>query len=88
MAPPLSLSIGQIAITVRQLPRAVTFYRDALGLKFLFESGHMAFFDCAGVRLMLSFSEHVASTYSSVIYFKTADIYTSTQALTDKGVRF
>src|SRR4051812_48622938 len=57
-------AIGQVAITVRQLPRAVSFYRDVLGLTFLFEAGQMAFFDCGGTRLMLSPSEQVDSTYS------------------------
>lgn len=88
MAPQPTFSIGQIAITVRDLPRAVEFYRDTLGLPFLFEAGHMAFFDCAGTRLMLSCSGQVQSTYSSVVYYKTADIYTSTQKLRDKGVEF
>jgi methylmalonyl-CoA/ethylmalonyl-CoA epimerase len=88
MASLSAFSIGQIAITVRELPRAVTFYRDTVGLKFLFEAGHMAFFDCGGVRLMLSFSEQVESTYSSVIYFRTADIYSATQLLTAKGIKF
>jgi len=82
------MTIGQIAITVRQMPRAVVWYRETFGLQFLFEAGHMAFFDCDGVRLMLSFSEQVESTYSSVIYFKTADIYTAIQQLEGKGVQF
>ena len=47
-------SIGQIAVTVQDLPRAVAFYRDALGLQYLFEASGMAFFDCSGTRLMLS----------------------------------
>lgn len=39
--------IGQIAMTVGDLPRAVAFYRDVLGLRFLFEAPPaMAFFDC------------------------------------------
>ncbi len=88
MASSPAFSIGQIAITVRDLPRAVIFYRDSLELKFLFEAGHMAFFDCGGVRLMLSFSEQVESTYSSVIYFRTPDIYSATQQLTAKGIKF
>ena len=47
-------SIGQISINVHDVKRATGFYRDTLGMKFLFEAGHMAFFDCGGVRLMLS----------------------------------
>jgi methylmalonyl-CoA/ethylmalonyl-CoA epimerase len=88
MAPQCAFSIGQIAITVRQLPRAVAFYRDTLGIPFLFETGQMAFFDCGGLRLMLSCSEQVESNYSSVVYYKTSDIYTATQELTKKGVAF
>ena len=50
--------IGQIAMTVADLPRAVAFYRDVLGMTFLFEAPPaMAFFDCGGVRLMMSLPE-------------------------------
>ena len=57
--------IGQIAMTVRDLPRAVAFYRDVLGMRFLFEAPPaMAFFDCGGIRLMLSLPERARSTTS------------------------
>ena len=46
--------LGQIAINVEDLERAVAFYRDTLQVPFLFEFPGLAFFDCAGVRLMLS----------------------------------
>ena len=53
-APSLQLSrIGQIAITARDLPRAIAFYRDVLGMPFLFEAPKMAFFDCGGTVLSL-----------------------------------
>jgi catechol 2,3-dioxygenase-like lactoylglutathione lyase family enzyme len=45
--------IGLIAVPVTDLERAVTFYRDTLGIKYLFQVPNLAFFDCAGVRLML-----------------------------------
>jgi methylmalonyl-CoA/ethylmalonyl-CoA epimerase len=80
--------IGQIALTVTDLARAVTFYRDTLGLAFLFEASGMAFFDCGGVRLMLTISETPESTYSSIIYYKTADIMAISNELTAKGVKF
>jgi methylmalonyl-CoA/ethylmalonyl-CoA epimerase len=80
--------IGQIAITVRQLDRAVAFYRDILGLPFLFEAGNMAFFDCAGTRLMLGPSENSDTTWSSIIYYKTGDIQRSAELLTVRGVQF
>jgi catechol 2,3-dioxygenase-like lactoylglutathione lyase family enzyme len=46
---PLQLGvIGQIAVPVIDLERAVKFYRDTLGIKFLFQVPNLAFFDCAG----------------------------------------
>jgi methylmalonyl-CoA/ethylmalonyl-CoA epimerase len=81
-------SIGQIALTVTSLPRALEFYRDTLGLKFLFEAASMAFFDCGGVRLMLTVSETPESTYSSIVYYKTGDIQAAVQQLQERGVVF
>lgn len=49
--------IGQIAINVQDVERATAFYRDVLGLPLLFTAGQLAFFDCGGVRLMLSYPE-------------------------------
>ena len=49
--------LGQIALTVSDLERAVAFYRDKLGINFLFQFPGLAFLDCGGVRLMLSLPE-------------------------------
>ena len=49
--------IGQIAIAVQDLERAVAYYRDKLGMQYLFTASNLAFFDCAGTRLMLSTPE-------------------------------
>jgi methylmalonyl-CoA/ethylmalonyl-CoA epimerase len=81
-------SIGQIALAIADLGRSVSFYRDTLGLQFLFETSNMAFFDCGGVRLMLSKSEIPESTYSSIIYYKTDDIQRTAETLKQKGVVF
>jgi predicted enzyme related to lactoylglutathione lyase len=81
-------SIGQIAITVQDMARAVTFYRDVLGLRYLFEATGMAFFDCNGVRLMLSMADKPDSTYGSIIYYKTDDIETAAAGMREKGVQF
>ena len=84
-APGLS-TIGQIAITVADVDRAIRFYRDTLGMKFLFQFPNLAFFDCDGVRLMLSAAEKPGETYSSVVYFKVPDIRQVFQGLTSRGV--
>lgn len=82
-------AVGQIAINTHQLPGAIAFYRDILGLKFLFEVPKMAFFDCGGVRLMLGLPESKEYDHpSSVIYFRVQDIRSSHMTLRNRGVHF
>jgi methylmalonyl-CoA/ethylmalonyl-CoA epimerase len=84
--------IGQIAITVEDTERAVPFYRDVLGLKLLFQAPPgLAFFDCGGVRLMLSRAEGEANTQrvgTSVLYYVVSDIVAAHRALVGRGVTF
>lgn len=87
----VSLSaIGQIAINAHDIPRAVRFYRDALGMQLLFEvPPKMAFFDCGGVRLMLSLPESAEFDHpGSVLYFRVDDIGQAHAALQERGVPF
>lgn len=89
MTPELSLStIGQIALTVRDIAPAIEFYRDKLGIRFLFQAPNMAFFDCGGVRLMLGPSEGTTESFSSILYFKVADIQSAAETLKSRGVAF
>jgi len=77
--------IGQIAIVCRDVARATAFYRDVLGLRFLFSAGpSLSFFDCGGVRLMLSPAEGEANG-TSVLYYFVTDIEATAKALADKG---
>ena len=90
-SPALGLSaIGQIAMNATDIPRAVAFYRDALGMRLLFEvPPKMAFFDCAGVRLMLSLPETPAYDHpGSVLYFRVDDIEQAHAQFTERGVTF
>ncbi len=81
--------IGQIAINVQEVPRAVAFYRDVLGMTFLFELPTMGFFECGGVRLMLSKAESPEFDHrASLIYYKVADIQRTFAALSRQGVEF
>ena len=87
----VSLSvIGQIAVPVKDIGRAVAFYRDSLGMKFLFQAPPaLAFFDCNGLRLMLDVPEDKEFAHpSSIIYFKVDDIQAATKSLKGKGVQF
>jgi methylmalonyl-CoA/ethylmalonyl-CoA epimerase len=83
-------AIGQIASTVSDMPRAVAFYRDAVGLRQLPIPAppSMAFFDCAGIRLMLSLPEAEVERAGSVLYFRVADIQQAYEALRARGVSF
>lgn len=83
-------TIGQITMTVTDLPRAVEFYRDRLGMRFLFQAPpSLAFFDCDGVRLMLSPPERPKQEPpGSVLYFKVADMEQAYADLESRGVVF
>ena len=81
--------IGQIAISVQDLERAVAFYRDKLGMQYLFTASTLAFFDCAGTRLMLSTPEPgQAHNGNSIIYFTVGDINAAYRELIERGVSF
>ena len=82
--------IGQIAVPVSDIERAIAFYRDVLGMRFLFQAPPgLGFFDCAGVRLMLDAPAKAQSeSYSSVIYYKVADLGAAFDALSARGVVF
>jgi methylmalonyl-CoA/ethylmalonyl-CoA epimerase len=82
--------IGQIAINVRDLQRAVAFYRDTLGMRFLFQApGGLAFFDVGGVRLMLGVPEKAEFDHpASVLYYRVPDIGAAYETLTGRGVTF
>ena len=90
MTPATGLSrIHQISVRIDDVDRAVRFYRDTLGLPFLFAAPpRLAFFDCAGVRLMLSTPEPGFDHPGSVIYFAVEDIRQMHQLLAARGVVF
>lgn len=82
--------IGQIAVPVSDVDRAIAFYRDVLGMRFLFKAPPgLGFFDCGGVRLLLDEPAKAQSeNYSSIIYYTVPDIQAAYQALTARGVVF
>lgn len=82
-------SLGQIALVVHDLARATAFYRDTLGLPFLFEFPGLAFFRCGEVRLMLSKPEKPEFDHpSSVLYYKVPDVEAAHRTLAGRGVQF
>ena len=82
--------IGQIAVPVSDIERAIAYYRDTLGMRFLFQAPPgLGFFDCAGVRLMLDApAKAQAENFSSVIYYKVPDLNAAFEILSARGVVF
>jgi len=81
-------TIGQLLVPVRDVERATAFYRDVLGIRFLFAFPGMAFFDADGVRLYLSQPESPGFDGRATIYFRVADIRAAVAALEARGVTF
>jgi len=81
-------SIGQIALTVNDLAESRDFYRHILGMKWLFDAGQMAFFQCGSVRLMIGVAETPVKPEGTILYFNVADILGTSSILKDKGVVF
>jgi predicted enzyme related to lactoylglutathione lyase len=89
MATKMVQKVGQIGVPVKDLNRALDFYKEKLGLSLLFNTDHMAFFECNGLRLMLSLPEKEEfANSSSVIYFQVTNIKEAYERLADKEVTF
>jgi catechol 2,3-dioxygenase-like lactoylglutathione lyase family enzyme len=85
---PLQLgAIGQISRPVRDIPTAVAWYADVLGLPHLYTFGDLAFFDCAGTRLFLSATDGPVGE-PSVLYFRVDDIQSAYDELRGRGAVF
>jgi predicted enzyme related to lactoylglutathione lyase len=78
--------VGQIAINVHDVQRAIAFYRDVLGLPFLFEIPNAAFFQAGGVRLYLSKPERPEFDHpASILYYRVPDIHAAFRAVKAGG---
>jgi catechol 2,3-dioxygenase-like lactoylglutathione lyase family enzyme len=82
-------TIGQVSLDVDDLDAAVEFYEGKLGLGLIgrFPPG-LAFFDCGGVRLMVSVMSERASSGNSILYFSVPDIQRGHEELRSRGVVF
>ncbi len=93
MSRPIDLSdatVGQLLIPVEDLERATTYYRDTLGLPFLFSAPpQMSFFQAGSVRLLVGVPEDDRPRQrGSMVYFRVSDIHSVQQTLAGRGVAF
>jgi predicted enzyme related to lactoylglutathione lyase len=81
--------IRQIAITVSDVSVALPFYRDVLGLTFLFSpSPDLAFLGAGNVRIMLSTPQGAGTVgHNSILYFKVTDIVATHSAIIGRGAK-
>ena len=85
----LSLSsLLQLSMPVQDIDRAVAFYRDVLGARFLFQAGTLGFFDLDGVRLMLAVPEGEGGAGGSVLYFRVPNVPAAHEVMRARGVVF
>jgi methylmalonyl-CoA/ethylmalonyl-CoA epimerase len=80
-------SLHQVALPCSDLPRAVAFYRDVLGLRLIaqFSPPGLAFFALGDTRLLVDAageSKHAAG----VLYLRVADIHAAAKELRARGV--
>ncbi len=80
-------SIGQISRSVSDIAQAESWYGAVLGLKHLYTFGKLAFFECDGVRLLLTETNTVLPA-ESLLYFRVEDIGRAYAELQARGVEF
>jgi len=84
----MDLTIHQAYLPHDDPDAAMAFYRDTLGIPFLFQAPGLAFFQAGEVRLMLGLPENDSQKFSSIVYFRVDDIESAYQELKTRGVEF
>src|SRR4029077_4216724 len=81
-------AVTQLLIPIDDFERGVAFYRDVLGLPFLFAAPpQMAFFQCGAVRLLVGVTPAGQKVQrGSQIYFGVKDIQSVYSSLSTQGV--
>ena len=78
-------NIGQVALTVDDIAQAKDFYQNTLGMKFLFDAGHLAFLQCGSVRIMLTQPEKPGPRGGTILYYKVDDIHSTCAQIKARG---
>ena len=80
--------LGQVSIPAKDIKRAISFYRDTLGIPFIWNNSRMAFFQTGVTRLLVEIPEDPEFAHCSILYFDVADIDTAVRELKGRGVIF
>ncbi|WP_342599232.1 VOC family protein [Psychrobacillus sp. FSL H8-0483] len=83
------MKLGQVAVNVENVERAVVFYKEVIGLPLLFETNGLAFFQCEDTRLLLSRPETEEFDHpSSVLYFQVENLQEEVARMKEAGALF
>jgi len=83
------MKLGQVAVNVKNVERAVSFYKNVIKLSLLFEMDGLAFFQCGNTRLLLSRPEKEEFNHpSSVLYFQVDDLNSEVSRMKVAGATF
>ena len=83
--------VGYIMLTVRDMKRALAFYRDALGLPVRFAGDEFAFLDGGGTAIALRQSQSLGPPPAEArteVVFEVEDIGAAYESLRARGVEF
>ena len=80
--------VGQVLVPVQDVERATAFYRDTLGMTFLFAYPGAAFFECGGVRIYLAVPENEEMAGHPLVYYRVLDVRATFAVLEGRGVSF
>ena len=85
----MKMKLGQVAVNVENVERAVSFYKDVIGIPLLFEMDGLAFFQCGETRLLLSLPEKEEFNHpSSVFYFQVNQLQEEVDRMREAGAIF
>ncbi|MEK4487418.1 VOC family protein [Psychrobacillus sp. FSL H8-0484] len=83
------MKLGQVAVNVENVERAVVFYKEVIGLPLLFETNGLAFFQCEDTRLLLSRPETEEFDHpGSVLYFQVDNLQEEVSRMKEAGALF
>lgn len=80
--------LGQVSLPARDIVRAIQFYRDTLGLPYIWNNSRMAFFQVGATRLLIELPEDPEFDRGSILYFDVEDIDATAATLKARGVLF
>lgn len=85
---PTIRGLGQVSVPAQDIERAISFYREVLGVSYIWSNSRMAFFQCGATRLLVEIPEDPEFAHASILYFDVEDIDAAVAEFKGRGVVF